>query len=675
MQEISKIFIGDLTHYILPYLLVVALLTAIGLPFSNLFFGKSEDKGLSVSFFVSMFVIGAITFTLGSFFPIKTLNPICVFGVTSAWVLLNLLLYRSDFKNIIKNWLKENYRTLIFQTILFTLLFFAMYFLLARRPEIYQIERFMDFGFIRTLESTKELPLQDVWFAGKTTNYYYFSHMISYILNTLSGQNSMRGFYLMSALLFAATGTIIFSLSKEITKIITHSNLYSVIAGLLSTFLFCFSGPLQSIKWFLNSVTKGKWFPNDYQFWYAEATRSIKGTITEIPFFSYLEANIHPHVFGYLMTVVILYTLWSFYTYGSDETNKPGPLRYKFYLFISFLLGISFITNTWDILPLILVTGTVFAIEYKKSLLNFGIREIYSALIFLLVTAPLVLFLKTPVKGLDFVHQRSNFQSWLFFWGIFLIAVLLCLKYFIDLTKSRVKIFLALILGYAIFLFIFSETFYFKDILSQGEWFRANTFLKLTGHEWISLSLFTGVMISYSIKRNKFFLLLLITVLSVGSIYPIKTTQYFIQSKQYMGISNPLLWLANKYPYDYDALMFLDKQPKPFRIVEASGESYEDNNYYSVYLGAPSIVGWPVHEWTWRGDYTEVGNRRTEVSEIYTGEDIERSKILLKKYKIDYIILGEQESRIYGGRIQTNKLLSLGEPIYGNTGVTILKVY
>jgi uncharacterized membrane protein len=239
-----------------------------------------------------------------------------------------------------------------------------------------------------------------------------------------------------------------------------------------------------------------------------------------------------------------------------------------------------------------------------------------------------------------------------------------------------------------IFFLFLIELIFMKDILLEGEWFRANTVFKVTTQVWIWISLFLGpvfvwIYTSLRKKHTKAILIfILLLYLSIGAIYPvIASNQAYIKGRDFVGIDQGLKWWEKKYPQDFEAYLFLrdlrdgfEKDQKLKRIVEAEGESYTDVSRFSVFLGWPTVVGWPVHEWTWRGGYGPVAERRSDVREIYTGFDIEETRNNLEKYKVDYIIIGQMEEQRYPNSINHEKLRDLGNIIFDKNGVYVVEL-
>jgi uncharacterized membrane protein len=103
---------------------------------------------------------------------------------------------------------------------------------------------------------------------------------------------------------------------------------------------------------------------------------------------------------------------------------------------------------------------------------------------------------------------------------------------------------------------------------------------------------------------------------------------------------------------------------KPVIIEGTNPTPYKDNKFFSSTLNWNSVLGMPTHEVTWHNNSKEVWERIYDVEEFYKGADPEKSKELIKKYGVNYAILGELEKEIYGDKLQDDKIKSLGKVIY-----------
>jgi len=254
----------------------------------------------------------------------------------------------------------------------------------------------------------------------------------------------------------------------------------------------------------------------------------------------------------------------------------------------------------------------------------------------------------------------------------------------------KVDIFLFLMIVLSTFLLIFPEFFYAKDIYPAH--FRANTMFKLGYQAFIMMSIASGYIIAQAlsrfkqmkkqIKTDKFFVILLfcyfvilLPQLFLVSIYPYYAiVSYYGNLKIYHGLDGAA-WLKQQYPDDYEAIKWLKRNTKhetcymlhvtcyPPIVVEAVGESYTDYARVSAYTGLPTIIGWPVHEWLWRGSYDEAGARIPEVQTIYESKDLEETKKMLEKYKVTYVFIGSLEREKYKN-LNEGKFNQLGKIVF-----------
>jgi uncharacterized membrane protein len=146
---------------------------------------------------------------------------------------------------------------------------------------------------------------------------------------------------------------------------------------------------------------------------------------------------------------------------------------------------------------------------------------------------------------------------------------------------------------------------------------------------------------------------------------------YYGNFKEYKGLDGEA-WMRKDMPEKYGAIVFLRLFGDGGRMVEAVGDSYTDFNAVSAFSGVPTVMGWRVHEWLWRGSYEPVGKRDEEVKSIYEGDDPETTKKLLDKYQVDWILVGADEKEKY--RVNENKLHSLGEVMWKQNEVYLIKV-
>jgi len=226
-----------------------------------------------------------------------------------------------------------------------------------------------------------------------------------------------------------------------------------------------------------------------------------------------------------------------------------------------------------------------------------------------------------------------------------------------------------IILG--ILLCFIPELFYLRD---QFGW-RMNTIFKFYFQGWIVLSLaaaFSTAELLLNLKTNikKVITILVITlILSTGLIYPFfalrdksnsfSNFDWSLDGNNYYVRSNPL---------ENDAISFLGSVDYG-TIAEAVGGSYSSYGRVSMLSGLPSVLGWPGHESQWRGGVAEIGNRESDIKDLFITGNWDYAKTILDKYKIQYVFVGNLEKNTYP--ISINKFDDNLDSIFINSEVTI----
>ena len=114
-------------------------------------------------------------------------------------------------------------------------------------------------------------------------------------------------------------------------------------------------------------------------------------------------------------------------------------------------------------------------------------------------------------------------------------------------------------------------------------------------------------------------------------------------------------------------------------IIEANVPEYRWGNRITIYTGLPSVIGWNWHQRQQRAINPSnwVYKRVEDVNTFYSTTDISVAKELVKKYKVEYIVIGQLERIIYPQEgidkffINMNNFLEL---IYSSEGNYLFKV-
>ena len=260
-----------------------------------------------------------------------------------------------------------------------------------------------------------------------------------------------------------------------------------------------------------------------------------------------------------------------------------------------------------------------------------------------------------------------------------------------DLATSDIFVLLLILLS--TILIIIPELIYVKDIYPAH--YRANTMFKLVYQSFIMLSISSGYIIvrvfsHYKSKVNssnqgfnflsfKNWKLFGIWTLGFGAFALVSIYPYFAINSFYGGLKAQLgldgtKYLKNLYPTDYDAIAWINKNIKGQPVIlEAQGDSYTDFARVSANTGLPTVLGWTVHEWLWRGTYDVPAPRIPQVQTLYESSDVNITRNLIERYKIEYVFIGDLEYQKYT-KLAEQKFGNLGKIIYKNGKTKIYKI-
>ena len=228
----------------------------------------------------------------------------------------------------------------------------------------------------------------------------------------------------------------------------------------------------------------------------------------------------------------------------------------------------------------------------------------------------------------------------------------------------------ALILAAAgFYLLAGAELFRIVDLFGN----RMNTVFKVYYQAWVLLGIAGGVGIYYIVAgpyrlrpgdyRAPLFRALGIAWagLAVGLImasayYPVAAVLERTGWFQYGGgIGDNTLagldFLRRSDPGEYDAIVWLNSEAEPGRILEAVGDGYSIYGRIAGATGRATVLGWEGHQRQWRGDDSAFAGRSHDVETIYQGTDVTETRRLLEVYGVRWLIVGPRERDAYGEEV------------------------
>ncbi|BCX03006.1 MAG: hypothetical protein KatS3mg053_0944 [Candidatus Roseilinea sp.] len=249
---------------------------------------------------------------------------------------------------------------------LFALAFAGWVIVRAYSPDIMSAggEKFMESMMINAILRSPAFPPNDAWLSGFSISYYYFGYIIFAMLILLSGVAPAVGFNLGGAMIFALTvaggvsigynlwgqgagargqGSEFWELGVGVRKLsfLTFNFQFSIfnsqfLTGLLTALMLALMGNLGGLMGALkcsNALPQSFWewldvrdtatqtyacnglAPSEFYGWWWDWSRVVKDTtptgqyqetITEIPIFSFVLGDNHPHVMALPLTLLAL---------------------------------------------------------------------------------------------------------------------------------------------------------------------------------------------------------------------------------------------------------------------------------------------------------------------------------------------------------------------------------
>lgn len=695
--------------------LAVLLLGWCSFPLCQYLFSGFRDKGYLVAKIFGIagagFLMwlgaatGIVPFTAGS-----CLGSVAVFAVIcwGVWITFNKKKNKDrKFWQFTGEW----YQTALDDELVFTLLFLLWTYVAGFRPAAYGTEKFMDYGFMMAMMRSTTLPAKDLWYAGSKINYYYGGQYFAVFLTKLTHTQVAQTYNLMRTLVAGFCFAVPFGLVRQMVLDSWKKEKPALLGGVLA-------GAGVSLAGNMHYVVIGKLLPwireifhlpkGDYTYWFPNSTRYIgyypaenDKTIHEFPSYSFVLGDLHAHVVNLMFVVALISLVYAMMKHhsskGALQAEAAGEKNFckkqvaaaltdPYVLVFAFLIGMFHWTNYWDFVIYYVMGGMgVIWCNYQKykelekphrMRMTAGISLLHAVGVFLLATIaalPFTLQFQSMVSEVALAQNHSRPYQWWLIWGLPVIGAVLffwCVK---REGAKKADLFGVLLGISALGLIVIPEIVYVRDIYEK-EYARSNTMFKLT---YQAFTMF-GILLGYALirlwmeKKHVIRKVLTSAVFAcfVGCCFYTATAvhAWFGQvwdPSQYQGL-DATAYLETTFPEDAAAIRWLNDNVTGDPVVlEANGDSYSDYESVSAMTGLPTVLGWYVHEWLWRGDTGALNERAQEVETIYTSTNQEEVKALLEKYQVEYIFVGAREREKYES-LNESMLQSLGNVVFSD---------
>jgi YYY domain-containing protein len=287
------------------------------------------------------------------------------------------------------------------------------------------------------------MPPYDPWFAGGYLNYYYFGQFIVASLIRLTGTEPQVAYNLAVPLLFAlaaaAAFSIVFNLAeltqraRGLAPFLTRS---PVFAGLAAVVLVMVAGNIDGLVQLVqyNVGPDAGAVPRfGFDFWRSSRmmVRDSPGNeITEFPFFTFLFADLHPHLIAMPFALLAFGLALSLFVRAGQR--RPRLETWGVVAVLGVTIGALWIINTWDfptalLLAALLITGGELLYGRDRP-----VRALLAAVgkLIVVVVAGYVVFLpfhrsfELSNNGVETSLTRTEVWRYLAIHSVFLMAVL-----------------------------------------------------------------------------------------------------------------------------------------------------------------------------------------------------------------------------------------------------------
>ena len=710
---------GDVWTFWTWYLLALVL-GAAAMPLTGRLFRRFQDRGWMFSKVTAIAVSGFLTWFLVAVKIIKFTTMTCIV-VTLVCAAASLILYCREQKAGFECIPFAHLDLVYAEELLFFAVFLLWTYFAGFHPAAYGTEKFMDYGFMEAMMRSKTLPATDLWYSQGKINYYYGGQYFAVFLTKLSGAKVELTYNLMRTFVAGLAFAMPFSLVHQMvtdrlgkTGSRWKKALPSV-TGILAGISVSIAGNMHYVVYgqiipFIQKL-KGEEVSS---YWFPDATRYIgfnpdveDKTIHEFPCYSFVLGDLHAHVVDIMFVLLLLGLLYAWMKkVRTTELSGESMSRRKFWkkqllmpqlLATGALLGMFHWTNYWDFVIYFVVTcgaALFMNIIGQKGKIRWalGVTAAQAAEVLILATViilPFTLQFDTSnmVQGIALAQHHSLPHQLLVLWGLpGILTILFVVSLLIEklrgaeqkslyhlLTSIRLPDLFAVLMGLcAIGLVLIPELVYVRDIYENGN-ARANTMFKLTYQAYImfGMTMIYAIFRLLIIGKNK----ILKVLAFIGLFFFVWTCGYFGNSihswfgevwkpSQYKGL-NATAFLETDFPEDVNGIRWLKENISDAPVVlEANGDSYSEYERVSAMTGLPTIMGWYVHEWLWRGNLSDLNAKIEEIQEIYTSTDATRVKELLEEYNVSYIFVGSCERNKYGADMNNDLLKSLGEVVF-----------
>ncbi len=541
------------------------------------------------------------------------------------------------------------------------------------------LEKFTDMGLLSAAMRASWMPPEDVWYAGKTVNYYYVGQAMAAVWGRIAAAPADKAYQIVMAMLFALAGLGSWRLTAGLAM--AGGQWVARLLGSAAAALTLYGGNFHSVLYTLLR----QWMPTTKEaFYFPDSTRFIgfdppvaDKAFTEFPAYAFAVGDLHAHVAAtpvfFLGLMLILAILARGLRGERFDLMQVAALGW--------VLGLCVQVNSWDapILGLVaLLVALVLAVRptgrLRHRLDRLGAAAVLAAGTAFVTAAPFSGHFTPFAKGIVAAPASTPLWQIAALYGhalpaLALFALVVVLRPTGASRRPGELLGVAVLFTAALALIALPEAIVMRDIYAL-DLARANTMFKLSFRAQSLLFIAGLAALAPAVGRGRRWfagamlaaLPMVATLAYAPHVFRPPSVIRSLDGLGFLGAERALVEAAGR----------LSLAPGE-AIVEASGDAFGSTGRVSAMTGLPTVIGWANHEWLWRGDGEAAHARAERVRAFYTSTDPALLCAIARRYNIRYVILGQAERESYP-EMEPRILESLGSTILDDPAGRILRL-
>ncbi len=403
---------------IVGWLFVVQAFGLLAFPLSFVVFRPLRERGWLFAKGLGLLLVALVAWLLASLELVAFGRLGIGIGVLALTALSGVILVA--YRGSILRYIRRRWRTIALAEIVFLIAFFAFVAVRMANPDLWHPyrggEKPMDMAYLNAVVRSIHMPPYDPWFAGGYLNYYYWGQFVLAVLIHATGIVPEVAINLAVPLFFALTAafsfSVVYNLAAAWIRTGESNRLPPSAAGIAGALFVVvlgnFDGAIQIGEGVWRAVVEGLPF-GEFDFWRSSrmmAPDPPGHEITEFPFFTFLFADPHAHLFALPFTLLAIGLSAAIVL----RMARPRSLRSVWspnnmarVVLLGLVLGALRVINTWDF-PTYLLFGAA-AIALGEYLAQGGISAV------VLVRSAVKILILYAVGYLAFLPFHLNYET------------------------------------------------------------------------------------------------------------------------------------------------------------------------------------------------------------------------------------------------------------------------